>query len=452
MIKQFADYIRQNHLFTQTDKILLAVSGGADSIVLTDLCIKCNFNIAIAHCNFKLRGADADNDELFVRNFAKKHNIKSHFISFNTTEYSKKHKISIEMAARELRYEWFYNLKKEFGYNYIATGHHLNDSIETVLLNLTRGTGYKGLSGIANKHNNIVRPLLFATRSDIEEYAQKHNLQFCTDVTNQSDVFIRNKIRNQIIPLLKEINPAFESVMLNNLQNITEANYILNNYFKEYKHNSILEDNTYFTIPFNKIDNVDPIKIHLFELINTFGFSTDTINKVADAIINKNKTGALFYSDSHTLLLDRDAIIIRKKTSDNNTRYNINEVSDFNSGICNIKAQTINIEDFNLIKNRSIACLDTDKLQFPLTIRRWKQGDYFYPLGMKNKQKVSDFLINNKVNRFAKDDVLILEDANNNIIWIVNYRIDNRFKVTETTKHVLQLEYNNSIIKYDVVT
>ncbi len=433
MLNKFKSYITKNKLFVDTDKLLLAVSGGADSVVLMDLCVRCNFNVAVAHCNFQLRGKDADDDQAFVKQLAQQYNVKSHFIRFDTNAYAKQNKLSIEMAARELRYNWFEQLQKECGYKYIATGHHLNDSIETLFLNLLRGTGYNGLRGISNKRENIIRPLLFASREDIENYVNDHKLKYCTDITNQSDEFVRNKIRNKIIPIFKEINPAFERVMLGNLARFNDASEVLDGYFSNYCKTN-LSDKKNIEIPFSKIRK--PIAIHLFELLNPFGFSADTITKVAGSVQTTKQSGILFFSPTHKLLIDRQQIIINELSYETIKTITIKTINDLNN-LPNFTAEIIDIDKFNLIKSKNVACLDADKVSFPLSVRQWQQGDCFYPLGMTNKKKVSDFLINNKINRFDKENTKVLLNNEKQIIWLINNRIDNRFKVTSNTKQVL---------------
>lgn len=433
MEKKFQKYINQQQLFQPQETVLLAVSGGVDSVVMLDLFVKCNYKIALAHCNFNLRGTASDADEQFVRNLVERYKIPSHFIHFDTSDYAKKQKISIEMAARNLRYNWFENLLEKYGYDYLATGHHLNDSIETLFLNLSRGTGYSGINGIAPKRGKIIRPLLFATRLEIEQYADSQKFDYCIDATNEEEKFIRNKIRKQIIPIFKEINPAFEEVMKNNFNNLNDASKLLDIYFEKYRQEALKKEGTTLKIPYEKIENKNPLSIHLFELLSPFGFRRDSIQKI-EKTMNKN-IGGLFLSTSHRLLIERDGLIIEKLKHCEKAIFEIKKIEDFANIPLQFSTKIIDYKDFKLIKKKTTACLDFDKISFPLRLCIWQKGDYFYPLGMSQKQKVSDFLINNKVNRFEKENTWVLK-SETQIIWLVNHRIDNRYKVTDQTKKV----------------
>lgn len=440
MQKQFVHYINKNKLFSKTDSLLVAVSGGADSIVLLHLLKQLNYNVTVAHCNFKLRGSESDGDEQFVRNLVEKWNVKSHFISFETEKFAKDNKLSIEMAARELRYTWFNKLLVEQNYNYIATGHHLNDSIETLFLNLARGTGYNGLTGIAPKNENIVRPLLFATRQTIEHYVNENNLDYRNDSSNESEKHLRNIVRKYIVPAFKQLNPGFEQVMASNFNHMNEAASLLNSYFNEYALSSLNKTENKIEIPFSALNNKKPQKIHLFHLIKDFGFNKDAVRKILDAI--ESEPGKMFYSETHCLLVDRESIIINETTEEIKQSFFINSIDSFASLPFKIKAKLVVNKNFELLKKSNVACIDNCKLKYPLVLRVWEQGDYFYPLGMTQKKKISDFLIDTKVNRIDKEKVWVL-CSQNEIVWVVNRRLDNRFKLTENTKDILILDYQN---------
>lgn len=437
MKNKFQKYIKQQQLLRIQETVLLAVSGGVDSVVMLDLFVKCKYKIALAHCNFNLRGTASDSDEQFVRNLAEKYKIPSHFIHFDTLNYAKEQKISIEMAARNLRYAWFENLLKEYHYDCVATGHHLNDSIETLFLNLSRGTGYSGINGIVPKRGKIIRPLLFASRLEIEQCAENQGLEYCIDATNDEEIFVRNKIRKQIIPIFKEINPAFEEVMKNNFSNLNDASKLLDIYFEKYRKEALKEEDAVFKIPYKKLENKNPLRIHLFELLSPLGFTGDAIEKIEKSI-NKN-VGNLFFSASHRLLIERDALLIEKIKHSEKTSFEVEKVEDFANAPLPFSTSVIDYKDFKLIKEKTTACLDFAKISFPLRLCIWEQGDYFYPLGMSQKQKISDFLINNKINRFEKENTWVLKSGKQ-IIWLVNHRIDNRYKVTDQTKKVLLIE------------
>jgi len=440
MFKQFQTFTAQNGLCTQADKILIAVSGGADSVVLLHLLHKVGYKIALAHCNFNLRGEESDNDEKFVKNLCSKYNIKSHFISFNTKEFASKNKISIEMAARDLRYNWFNELCSKYRYTKIATGHHLNDSIETIFINLTRGTGINGLTGISAINGNIIRPLLFATRKQIEQYTVSEKLHYRNDSSNTSNKFVRNIIRNEIIPAFKRINTAFEDTMKQNLENINSAATIYNNEINNTKTKLLLKDKTQFKIPIKELSELSNKSTYLFEFISPFGFNYDTVNSILLAI--NSSPGKTFYSKDYKLLVDREFLLIQEQSPEPEI-FISNDLNDFLKLPVKISANIQEAENFTITKKSNHACLDADQIKFPLVIRKWKTGDTFYPLGMTQKKKLSDFFIDQKIDLFQKEKIWIIE-SDGRIVWIVGERIDNRFKITDKTKTVLKLEFEIS--------
>lgn len=436
MQNQFTQFIQKHQLFEPQHRLLVAVSGGVDSVVLLHLLINTGYQIAVAHCNFKLRGEDSDSDEAFVKNICEKQNLQAHFISFETEKYADDNKLSIEMAARQLRYNWFKELMNDNGYDYLVTGHHVNDSIETMFLNLCRGTGYSGMTGIAPKNDRLVRPMLFATRDDIELYAKKNKLTHCIDATNESNQYQRNLIRNKIVPLFRQLNPSFDQVMYKNLNNLTEAATILDNYFDGYREKSYSGTTFPLSIPFYKITGKKPVNIHLFQLIGQFGFNRDTVARIIKAM--DSHPGRMFFSEQYRLLIDRDALIISEKTENNAIEYELNSFAELKDLPVHIRHEKQSGTDFQLITDSNYACLDASTLQFPVIVRKWKAGDYFYPLGMKKRKKVSDFLIDSKINRIDKENTWIME-SQNGIFWIIGHRIDNRFKITKSTKEVMVL-------------
>ncbi len=435
MITLFNKYIYKNQLCTKKDSILITVSGGADSVVLLHLFNLAGYNTILAHCNFNLRGKESDEDEEFVKDLCCKYKIESHFISFNTTEYATKNKLSIEMAARELRYNWFSELCLQHSYTKIATGHHLNDSIETLFINLSRGVGINGITGISPKNGNVIRPLLSFTRQQIEDYTDSENLQYRNDSSNESLKHMRNIVRHEIMPAFKKINPSFEATMQQNMGHFSQAAAIFNTQMqKSVKEITSITGNQ-IKLSISKLLKHKQPQTLLFEIISAMGFSADSINKIL--IAAKGDSGRTFYSETHQLLVDRSFIIIEENSSKASS-YIITHIDDFKNLPINILAIELNIENFSLIKDNNVACIDSDKIQFPLTLRLWKQADSFYPLGMKNKKKLSNFFIDQKIDRFAKEKTWLLE-CNGKIIWVVGLRIDDRFKVAESTKTVLKL-------------
>lgn len=432
MLRQFKQFVNSNRLFDHSHSLLAAVSGGADSVVMLHLLAQCRLKVAVAHCNFQLRGADADGDEEFVRLLAKNYDMPFFSIRFDTLAYAEQHHLSVEMAARELRYNWFAQLAAEHHFDRILTAHHLNDNIETLLLNLTRGTGINGLTGIAAINGNIARPLLFATRSQIEEYARLNNLTFRTDCTNLTDDYQRNIVRHRIVPVLKEINPSFEERMLKNFKHIRQAADIYNWYIDKAKAEVLKTDGNGCTIDAEKLMQQPFAEPVLYECLKPFGFNGAQVEDVMKNI--GRKSGCTFSSGSHKLLVDRSHIIIEPAEQTEFEPIVIDSPQDIDS--LGIKMKVVSADDFVLDKRHSVACLDFDKLQFPLTIRRWQHGDFFYPLGMAKAQKLSDFFVNNKVNVFEKERAMVLTSGEH-IAWVVGFRPDNRFKISDKTQHIL---------------
>lgn len=435
MLKSFHNYIQKNKLFANDDKILVTVSGGVDSVVLLHLLHKLNYNIALAHCNFNLRGNESDQDEHFVKSLCNSYGLANHFISFNTEEFAAEKKISIEMAARDLRYNWFNELCQKHNYTKIATGHHLNDSIETLFINLTRGTGINGLTGINPMNGNIVRPLSFASRDQIEAFAAYEKLEFRTDSSNHSNAYVRNIIRNEIIPRFKTINPSFEKTMRDNLSRLNQTADIYNQQIDLIRTHILTEENNQIKINIKKLNEIKQRETYLYELISPYNFNYSSVINIISA--TENEPGRLFYSPTHQILVDRENIIIEIR---NNQKSNfiINAPTDFLSAPIPLKIKEYSISEYKLIKDKTTACLDTEKLNYPLTLRIWEQGDFFYPLGMNKRKKISDFFIDEKINRFEKLKTYILTN-NEEIIWVVGHRIDNRYKITPNTKSIIQL-------------
>jgi tRNA(Ile)-lysidine synthase len=438
MLARFQNFIEQHQLFDKSHRLLVAVSGGADSVVLLNLLKLSNYDITIAHCNFKLRAQESDDDETFVKQLANQMDIPIFTIRFDTLDYVQSKKISIEMAARELRYDWFNGLLKKHGFDRIVTGHHLNDSIETLLLNLCRGTGINGLKGIAPLNGNIARPLLFATRNQIESYTRLNNLSYRTDSSNQSDNYLRNIVRNQAIPALKLVNPTFEERMVKNFKNIDQAAAIYNWYIEQAKPTVLSQNQSQTEIDLVKL-GLQPFKeVLLYELLLPFGFNHQQSENILELV--NQFSGKTFYSLSHELLIDRTKIIIQPIKNDWNPSFEIPFPQDIQNQYAHFRIKVVPIEEFILDKSPDVACLDYQKLSFPLNVRNWEVGDFFYPLGMNQAKKISDFFIDTKIDQFQKEKCLIITN-NDQIIWVVRHRIDNRFKVTDDTKTVLYINF-----------
>jgi len=439
MLKKFIDFIFQESLFENDDKILLTVSGGPDSVVLCELFYRAKYNFGIAHCNFHLRGKESDEDEIFVRDLAKKYNVQFYVKHFNTKKYAKDNHISIEMAARDLRYNWFFELLKKEKYKYIATGHHLDDQIETFFINIIRGTGIAGLHGIISKQNNIIRPLLFAYRNDIEAFLKKNNIPFRTDSTNNSVKFMRNKFRNLILPQLYQINKNYKKTIINDIERLKDAEFIYKTKINEVKKNILIKEGKNILIPIEKLKELNPLRTYLFEFLSSYNFNFSTVEDIISRL--DDISGKQFFSSSHRLIKDREYLIISeldKKSEANAIEFFINENDLFINTPVSLKfKKLIYNKDFIISKDKFIACFDKDKLKFPLQIRKWEKGDYFYPFGMNKKKKLSDFFIDEKFSLLEKEKIWLL-CSDNDIVWIIGKRIDNRFRIRNNTKNIFQ--------------
>jgi len=437
MQKSLPNFIQQKNLFSLNDTILIAVSGGVDSVVLCDLFSKSKIKFAIAHCNFTLRNKESDEDAEFVETLSEKYNVPFHFISFPTSTIAKQKKESIQVAARNLRYEWFEKIRKEFKYDYIATAHHQNDSIETFFINLLRGSGIKGLTGISNKNGKIIRPLLFAAKEEILNYAKKNKLKFREDSSNASDKYVRNKIRLKLIPLLKEINPQAEQTISNTIQHLNEVEHIYNTTIETQRKKLVKEkaNACYISIP--ALLKINPINCYLFEFLKPFDFNSAQTAEIIEQL--KAESGKQFYSSTHRLIKDRTQLIIEPIHKEETKKEFIVTKKSKQIITDDIQLRFSIKEKMSISPSSKIGCIDFNKLLFPLTVRKWEKGDAFYPLGMKGKKKLSDFFTDKKLSISDKENVWLLT-SNNEIVWIIGHRIDDRFKITDKTSKIYFVE------------
>ncbi|WP_259065461.1 tRNA lysidine(34) synthetase TilS [Mucilaginibacter sp. X4EP1] len=439
-VSRFNEFIAQNNLFTPNNKILAAVSGGMDSVVMAHLLKAAGFNFSIAHCNFQLRGDEAVSDQAFCNDLALQLRVPFHTINFDTVKYVSDNKVSTQMAARQLRYQWFEQLRQQHGYSVIALAHHQNDAIETILLNLTRGTGIAGMHGILPKNGALVRPLLFLTREEIQQIITDNRLAYVEDSSNASAKYARNKIRLEVAPKLKELNPNLENTFNNNLLHFRELELLLQQRVAELKSSLFAEIDGEIHIPLAKVKELEPKRLLLFNLLQEYGFNETAVDDLIASLYKHS--GRVFESIGFNLLLDRDRLIISKKSAQQVAPILIEEKTH-EVHFSNYKLTLLHDDSPLIVKNNPLATsVDTEKLIYPLTLRLWQQGDFFFPIGMKTRKKLSDFFIDQKVPLHEKNNIPLLVNGNGDVIWIGGYRPDDRYKVTQNTKKVTIFELN----------
>ncbi len=442
MLDRVKKYIEEHKLFARNNRILLAVSGGIDSMVMAAIFVESGYKIGIAHCNFSLRGEEADKDEQLVERFAIKNKLPYYSVRFNTKEYAKAHSVSIQMAARKLRYDWFRRLCVEHSFQYIATAHNLDDKIETFFLNLTRGTGIKGLSGMPPKSNDIIHPLLFASRKEIEEYAKVNGVAFREDATNATTYYARNRIRHNVVPEFCTINPSFYNTMEENMQRIAQANRLVQQALNKLVQKACRQDNAMYVVAIEQLLQYQPLSLFLFELLSPFGFTADTINDIEKALTEQ--AGKQFFSPTHQLVKNRDELLISPITIKENEEYLIAEGTKEIALPIELSFEAVCGTSVKSLKaSNNVAYINADRLVYPLMLRKWKEGDSFVPFGMSGKKKLSDFFIDNKLSLIDKQQQWVLLSGND-IVWIIGQRTDNRYRVDENTKTVLKIEYKTS--------
>ena len=435
---RFEQYIHQHQLFFKNDCILVAASGGIDSTVLLQLLHELDYDCVVAHCNFNLRNEESDSDEQFVKELAEKYKLFFVSKSFETSLYAEKKGISIQMAARELRYDFFEKVRKENHCKVIATAHHADDNIETFFINLVRGTGIKGLSGIPVKAGNIVRPLLFATRNEIEQYAKLQKINWRSDSSNLLNKYTRNKLRNQILPLFDEIKPGFRNILLRNIEHFHDTNNLLKELLKDKLNNLVTQKKDSILVSIEEIKSIQSGKTILYEIISNYGFNPKQIENIWQSL--NSESGKMFYSKNYSLNKDRKHIIISPVEEKNQEkRFYIDDATEWIS-----EPFEMSIEKTSWYKGDEIShdpklvFIDSALVEFPLIIRRWMPGDYFQPFGMKGFKKLSDFFIDQKISKTEKENSWVLESSNR-IIWLVGQRLDDRFKITTKTLEIFKL-------------
>ena len=441
MIDQFQAYINRYNLLAESDKVILALSGGIDSMVLADLLLKAKVEFVAAHCNFHLRGEESDGDEKFVRDYAERNGIQCFVKHFETEKYAAEQSISIEMAARDLRYAWFEELRQQLGYDKIAVAHHADDQAETFFINLLRGAGLNGLKGMKPQNGVIIRPLLWASREQIRKYAVENQILWREDHTNAESVYLRNKIRNQLLPAFDELHAEARQGLYKSLEHLAAENELYRELLQE-KLGQIIEYNGDIQrIPYSAFLIQHSSFQLLFEWLRQYGFNTDQCHFIYDAI--GTGVGNQYCSATHRLVIGRDELQLFEIKEDTNDEIQI-EIGEeeilFPVHLCFSKLEKT--ADFFIDKSPYVAQLDFDILKFPLTLRHWRHGDRFHPLGMKGSKLLSDFFVDQKLTEYQKQNVWLLVSAGGDILWVVGYRIDERYKVSNSTKTIFLCRQN----------
>ena len=435
----FEHYIKENGLLAPDDRVLLTVSGGVDSMVMLRLFTGCGYRVGVAHCNFQLRGTESDEDETLVAEEAARLGVECYNRRFDTLSEMERTGESMEMAARRLRYAWFEELRLEHGYTAVAVAHHADDSIETFFINLLRGTGLRGLTGISQQAGRIVRPLMFASRKEILEYAVANKIPYREDSSNRSTKYLRNKIRLGLVPRIREINPAFTSLMRRNIGRLTDAQRFIDHGIERIRGEAVTSENGIDIIRPDRIDPAFPRGFVIYELLAAYGFKSDVIDALCRAL-DQQATGRRFYSRTKMACIDRGAIAVAPIADDDPCTCQVAHGAA--RSYCGNAVLYYEWTDIDAVKDfgvpEHIAQLDADKLQYPLTLRRWQEGDWFVPFGMTGRKKVSDYLIDAKVSMAEKQRQFVLLSGDD-IVWLVGRRIDDRYRITSATDTVLRI-------------
>ncbi|WP_405198243.1 tRNA lysidine(34) synthetase TilS [Christiangramia sp. LLG6405-1] len=437
MEKAFKKIIKEEYPFLCTNKLLIAVSGGVDSIVLAHLCKMSKMEFSIAHCNFNLRGEESDADEAFVKELAEKMEVPFFTQSFNTLKFAENAGISIQMAARELRYNWFEELSNSMEFDYTLTAHHANDNLETFLINLIRGTGPEGLQGIKDKHHQLIRPLINFSRSEIEEFANTEHLKWREDSSNASDKYMRNRIRHHMVPLMQELNPQLLETFAKTQQHLNESMELVEDYMSLLYPKIISRDVFGYALDIAFLKKVPNSKQVLYQLLKSFGFTEwNDVHDLMDA-----QTGKMVLSDTHRLIKDRNRLLLTEIQDESiNKEYQLEKGEEFvmipEFGTLHLTE----VEKFDKSATNSIF-VPIRKLKFPLLIRKWKEGDFFVPFGMKGKKKLSDYFKDEKFSLPQKEQTWLLFSGED-LVWIINQRADNRFSVEKGDREILKISFS----------
>lgn len=437
MVEQFIAYIKQEKLLHTGDRVLLAVSGGLDSMVMLRLFQMTGYPFAVAHCNFRLRGAESDGDEQFVRDYCDQQNIQLFLTRFDTREYADQEGISIEMAARNLRYDWFYKLLETENCSLLATAHHQDDLVETFFLNLSRGTGIRGLSGIKVKSDKLIRPMLFADRKWIADFARLHKVGFREDSTNSDTDIKRNYIRHQVLPLLDDFHPSFRKNVVKTVDNLWQTEQLFRQKIDEIRRQIVAKSAWGEEIDIERLKQQVSLRTVLYELLRDKNFQAEQVDDMLNAL--DAESGRKFYSPTHWLVKDRGKLLVAAQQAEQQALFYIEkDCSSIDFPVNMVFEKMPGSVDFRFSTDPLIADLDFEKLEFPLILRKWKEGEYFQPLGMSGLKKLSDFFIDEKFSLLQKENIWVLASGSR-IVWIPGKRLDDRFKITSSTRTVWRI-------------
>ena len=440
MVEAFRVYIKQSHLSNPQFSFIVATSGGIDSVVLCELCHQTALSFSIAHCNFNLRGAESERDEAFVQDLGKKYGVPVFVKRFDTGQYGVLKKLSVQEAARELRYQWFEALRKEINASYILLAHHANDNIETVLMNLFRGTGLHGLTGIPERTDDghCLRPLLHHTRTEIEAFAKENHLQWVDDSSNQSSKYTRNFFRNEIIPAVQKVYPQATENVMHTITRLKKTEALYEQLVDGVLKKLVMQEGTEAKVPIAKLLQYKDTSLP-YEVLKKFGFGEKQVPEILK--LAASESGSFIQNHQYRIIRHRKWFIFTPVQSLPTTIIAVEESTKkvvLPYGVLQIKS--LEKAAFHLNSSPFIAQLDSREITFPLLVRRWKEGDYFYPLGLRKKKKLARFFIDQKLSLADKEKVWVVESASR-IIWVIGYRIDDRFKLTDATKHMLQFTF-----------
>ena len=440
LLDNFQRYIRRNELAAPEDFILLTVSGGVDSMVMLSLFVRSGYRVGVAHCNFQLRGVESEEDEELVRREAEKYGVPWYNKRFDTKGEMERTGESMEMAARRLRYAWFDELSREHGYTVVAIAHHIDDSIETFFINLLRGTGLRGLTGITTHAGKLIRPLMFASRKDILEYAVAQHIPYREDSSNRSTKYLRNKIRLGLIPRIREINPKFTDLMRRNIERLTDTQLFIDAAVAHMREDVVTQADGIATIHVERIEAAYPRNFAVYELLSSqYGFKGDVCDALCRAL-SEAATGRRFYAREYVATVDRGRILVERIAPGDACEVTVEQGTQRSyCGNMVLYFEACDIDDIRAYDvPEQVALLDADLLRYPLRLRRWREGDTFIPFGMEGRKKVSDYLIDRKVSLPEKQRQFVLLSGDE-IVWLVGRRIDDRYRLTDRTENVLRI-------------